>query len=144
MTTRNRTRADVPATRIVYYPDPTITDPHTALARHTIADLEARRREDAVLYARWVQRQAIIAERDRRTRRILIWTFAGIGTTVLAGLGIAGWLAYRAIATTAANATAADTAGGGSWLLGLALGAIVLAGAVYGGHKCITIIEHRH
>ncbi|MEV4534671.1 hypothetical protein AB0J82_12660 [Asanoa sp. NPDC049518] len=138
MTTRTRRgTTDVPATRIVYYPDPTATtDPHAALVRHTVAELQARRRRDDVLYARWVQRQAVIAERDRRTRRALLWAFAGIGTTVIAVIVTACWLTYRAI-TTAATFD-------GSWLLGIALGAVVLSGIVAGGHKCITVIEHRH
>lgn len=134
MTTRTHTRAPQ---RVVYYPDPT-TDPYTDLIRYTPTQLAARHCRDRQLYAAWVTRQAAIAQRDRRNRRILLAVLGGLALAVVAGLALAGWFAYH----TVTAATATTPAGG--WLIGVALGLLLLAGLAGVGHKCITVIEHRH
>lgn len=131
-----RTPTNVPATRIVYYPDPTLTDPHSELIRYTAREMAARRRTDQVLYTRWLARQAQIAERDRRTRRVFVIVGLTSLTLTLGFLGVAIWQICRAISSAATF--------DGSWLLGLALATVVLTGAFVGGHRCITLIEHRH
>jgi hypothetical protein len=136
MTTRTRRTPAVPASRVVYYPDPT-TDPYTELARYTAAELAARRRRDAQLYARWAARQAAIAEQDRRNRRSLLAALGVFALAVVAGLALTAWFAYRIVTAAADHVDS-------SWLGLAALGLLVLAGLAVGGHRCITIVEHRH
>jgi hypothetical protein len=98
----------------------------------TPAALAARRAEQAALYARWRARQAAIAEHDRKVRRFLLGFGAAIGTGVLAGIAVAGWLAYHAIATA------------GAGLLAVPLVVLAALGLAVGGHRCITIVQHWH
>lgn len=133
ITTTTATAA--PAPRIIHYIDPA-PSPQTELLLHTAAVLAARRQRDRALYARWVKRQAAIAERDRKVRRFMLGFGVTVAVAMLGVCGVVGWLAYQAITTAAANA--------GAWIGGLVIGALVLGGAVAGGCRCVTIIEHRH
>lgn len=80
--------------RVVYYPTP---HPHAEMVAYTLAEIDAKRRTDQLLYARWKARQADIRERDRQARRF----WAGFGATVGAGLltaaAIGGWALYTVI-----------------------------------------------
>lgn len=119
--------------RVIHYASPA-TDPYADLMRYTGAELAARRHDDAVLYARWIARQAQIAERDRRTRRFMVGFGAAVAVALLTGCGVAGWLVYRAV-----------TAAAGIPVAGLIVGAVFLLGAtVAGGRACVTVVQHRH
>lgn len=97
----------------------------------TPAEVAARRRTDQVLYARWVERQAEFAERDRRVRRFMLGFGAVLALVLVAGVAVLGWLAYRA--------------GGGMWLVLLVpLVVLALAGMGAGGRRCVTIVQHWH
>ena len=128
-----RAEAARPAVRYYPLPDqqpaPDLTD--LALYRQHVTEVAERRRHNAVLYARWKQRQAATAERDRRNRTVLLGTGITVGLGLLAGLGVAGWLIWHALA-------------GVNWLLVLPL--ILLGLAVLGsvGHRCITVVQHWH
>jgi hypothetical protein len=96
----------------------------------TVAEVQARRRQDQLLYARWTQRQAVYAERDRKVRRFWLGFGASVGVAVVVALVVAGWLLY--------------TAAGGAWVLLALLGVPALGVVVPVGHRCITTIQHWH
>src|SRR5204862_6548766 len=100
-------------------------------AQHA-AQLATREREQRALYARWAARQAAYAEHDRKVRRFWLGFGAIVAVAVLAGLAVAGWLAYRAVT------------GAGLGLLAVPAVVLVLAGLVVGGHRCITVVQHWH
>ncbi len=118
-----------PAPRVVHYVDPAARQ---ELLHSTAAQLAARQREQRLLYARWEARQAAIAERDRKVRRFWLGFGAVVGTAVLAGLAVAGWLVYHAITTA------------GIGLLAVPLIVLAAAGVAVGGHRCITTVQHWH
>jgi hypothetical protein len=122
--------AQPPAPRVIHYIDPA---PRRDLVAYTAAELAARRREQEVLYARWVARQAAIAERDRKVRRFWLGFGAIAAAGLLTGLVVAGWLVWHAIATVGLGA--------------LAVPIVILAVVgllVVGGHRCITVVQHWH
>ena len=98
----------------------------------TRAELAARRRHDAEQYARWQARQLAQAERDRRVRRFLLGFGLAVGTGLLAGIAISGWLIWHALATA------------GVGVLAVPLVLLVAAGLVVGGQRCITVVQHWH
>lgn len=104
-----------------------------AYRRHA-AEVAARRERDRILRARWQQRQNAIAERDRRTRKVVLALAAIVGVGVLAGLCLAMWLIWHAL-TDINWAIVAPIA-----LVGLA--AVGLLGRA--GHRCITVVQHWH
>jgi hypothetical protein len=120
--------APVPAIRVVHYVDPTAR----TIQLVTKEELLARRAEQRALNARWAQRQAAIAEHDRKVRRFWLGFGAVVGTAVLAGLGVAGWLVYHAVTAI------------GLGLLAVPLVILAIAGLVVGGHRCITVVQHWH
>lgn len=132
--TRHPARRTDTRPAVHYYPLPEPAAPDLtdlALYRQHVTELAQRRRNDAVLYARWKQRQAATAERDRRNRTVLLGAGITVGLGLLGGLGIAGWLIWHTLA-------------GVNWLLVLPL--ILLGLAVLGsvGHRCITVVQHWH
>src|SRR5512145_1141413 len=66
-------------------------------AVYTPAELAARRRKDAELYARFLVRQARFAERDRRWRRFWLGFGAVLGLVLVLACVLAGWLVYAAV-----------------------------------------------
>jgi hypothetical protein len=113
----------MPAPRVIHYPDPATASP-LILTRE---QLLARQRREQALYARWAQRQAEIAERDRKVRRFWLGFGAITGLAVVAFAVAAVWLAWTVIGL-------------------LAIPAVVLGGAglVAGGQRCITVVQHWH
>jgi hypothetical protein len=98
----------------------------------TRAELVARRRRDAEQYARWQARQLAQAERDRKVRRFLLGAGLAVGTGLMVGLAVAGWLIWHALATA------------GVGVLAVPLVLLVAAGLVVGGQRCITVVQHWH
>lgn len=130
------TRRTAPAPRpaVHYYPLPEVAAPDLtdlAVFRRHAAELAARRETDRILYARWRQRQAAIAERDRRNRAVALGIGATLGAGLLTGLGVAGWLLWHALAGT-------------DWTLVIAFGLLGLALLGSVGHRCITVVQHWH
>jgi hypothetical protein len=82
-----RTMASTPAPRVITYADP--AGPGT-VQLVTPAQLAARQRENQLLYARWLVRQAAIAQRDRKLRRIGLIVAAVVMAVVLTGLALLG------------------------------------------------------
>lgn len=115
--------------RVIHYVDSTpaeLTYPmHPAL-------LAIRREQQKALYARWKQRQEVIAERDRKLRRFWLGFGAIIAVALLLGLGLAGWFLWQAIAALSLGV--------------LAIPAVLLLIALlgFGGHKCVTVVQHWH
>ena len=98
----------------------------------TRAELAARRKREAEQYDRWRARQMEIAERDRKVRRFLLGVGLAVGTGLLSGIGVAGWLVYHAIVSAGAGLIAAP------------LVLFAVAGLAVGGHRCVTIVQHWH
>jgi hypothetical protein len=126
-----RTLTPTTPTRVVHYIDPT---PRADLVMYSRRQLAARRREQAAMYNRWLQRQHAIAEHDRKIRRFLIGFGAAAGIGLLAILAVAGWLVYRAIAHVDA----------GTWHAGLGLTVLAVLATLVGGSGCVTIVKHWH
>jgi hypothetical protein len=134
MTRPVRTGTPVARPAVHYYPMPEVAVPdvaNLAVYRQHAAELAARRETDRILYLRWKQRQAAMAEKDRRNRTFLLGLGATVGVGLFTGLGVAAWLLWHAL-------TSID------WLLvlPLALVALGLLGRV--GHRCITVVQHWH
>lgn len=132
MPARHHNRHPVPARThrpdaVLYLPN----GPYGQLTPYTPAELAAHRRQDQILHARWVQRQAAIAAHDRKVRGF--WTGLGtvVGLALIAGCALGGWLI----------STRVDA---GTVLAVLALAAVTVPAAVIGGHRCITTVTHRH
>jgi hypothetical protein len=119
------------ATPVTHYVEATATG---ELIGYTPAQLAARQRRDAILYARRMHQRAAIAERDRRRRTVLLGLGATLGVGLLAGIGVAGWLLYTALAAI------------NWWLVaGLAVIALVALGVLgRAGRGCTTVVQHWH
>lgn len=122
--------ATVPAPRIIHYADPTA--PAAGLQLMTERELAARRAQDRILYARWLQRRAAQAEKDRKVRRFLFGFGTVIGLAVLALVGGLVWAIAHAAAAI------------GVGLLAIPAAILVVAGVAVGGHRCITVVQHWH
>ncbi|GAA1879622.1 hypothetical protein [Asanoa iriomotensis] len=118
------------AVRIIHYIDPATGGGD--LQTLTERELIAKRQRDQIVYARWLQRRAVIAERDRKVRRF--WLGFGIvfGLGALAVIGGVVWFLF--------NMTAALGLG----LLSIPVAILALAGLAVGGHRCVTIVQHWH
>jgi hypothetical protein len=117
---------------VVTYLQPEPVPAHYLYSR---AELAARRRDQQLAYARWSERQLAIAEHDRKVRRFMLGFGAVIGTGILTGVGVAGWIIYHAITGVSS----------GAWLTALGIAAVIAGpAALVGGHRCITVISHRH
>ncbi|SNY09679.1 hypothetical protein [Paractinoplanes atraurantiacus] len=98
----------------------------------TAEEVEAWHAKNARQRIRYAKQRAVINERDRRVRRFWL----GFGVTVgVVFLGVLGWLVWMA------------------WMFLSVIGLGVLAfpillaaagAAVFGGHKCITVVQHWH
>ncbi len=129
MAKRLATRPVLPA-QVIHYVDP--ATPAELAYPLNPADLAAKQRKDAVLYARWKARQVAIAERERKFRRFWLGFGAVIALALLAVLGVGVWLIWLAL--TSINLGA----------LAIPLGVLVFAGGLLGGHHCVTTVTHRH
>jgi hypothetical protein len=123
------------APRVIHYVQPA-PQADASLLLYTAAELASRRREEQVLYARWLARRAVQAERDRRVRRFWLGFGAVVAVAVLAALALLGWLAYQAISGV--------MAGAGLGLLGVLAVVLLVALVGVGGHRCVTTIQHWH
>src|SRR4051794_20757612 len=119
------TRPPVP--RVIHYVDPATTA-EQLYPLHP-AQLAARQRQQRALYARWAQRQAAIAARDRKVRRFWLGFGAIVGLAAVAGLITAGWLLWTGI---------------GLGALAVPVLIAVIAALAVGGHRCITVVQHWH
>jgi hypothetical protein len=95
-----------------------------------------RRREQAVLYQRWLLRQEAIRARDKKVRRFLFGLGAVVGLGLLTACTVGGWLVYHTLTHISTNPA--------GWLVGVALAVIAVSGVLLGGHRCITTIQHWH
>jgi Flp pilus assembly protein TadB len=118
-----------PDIRVIPYVDP--AQP-AAMQLYTAQELAQRRAQDRVLYARWQLRQAEYAERDRKVRKFMLGFAAAFAAVAVVAVGLLVWLAYTAIVSI----------GAGLLLVPLAL--VALAGVAFGGHRCVTIVQHWH
>lgn len=116
-----------PAPRVIHYADP--AHPTNGLQPLSERELAAKRRQDQILYGRWLVRQAELAERDRKVRRFWLGFGATAGLGVLAGLGVVVWV----IASS-----------GVGLLLAVPAVFLAVAGLAVGGHKCVTVVQHWH
>ena len=132
MTRRPAARTGLARPVVHYQPTPAPLTPADLVGyQRYAAEVAARRQQDRVLYLRWKQRQAAIAEHDRRARAFLLALATTVGVGVLAALALTVWLLWHAIT-------------GIDWILALPLAVIglgVLGGA---GHRCITVVQHWH
>jgi hypothetical protein len=122
---------NVPATRIIYYPDPT---PAPVVA-YTAAQLAAQREERALQYAQWRIRYAAIQEHDRYTRRILTRVLLTVAVVLAALVAWCGWHIYQALT----HLSWQPITDAGPIVLGFLLGITVV-----GGCGCVTIVRHYH
>jgi sterol desaturase/sphingolipid hydroxylase (fatty acid hydroxylase superfamily) len=110
---------------VVHYVDPTSQQ----MLYLTPAQLAARQRQDALLYARWRQRRKVQRERDRKLRRFWLGFGATVGLAFLTAMLFVGWLIWTVV-------------GLGVLAVPLVIGLSVVLAA--GGHRCITIVQHMH
>ncbi len=98
---------------------------------YTPAQVAAKQRQDAILYARWRQRHAAQAARDRKARRFLLGLGITVGVGILAALAALAWLIVHALA------------GIGLPLIAAVIAAVAGLG-LFAGHRCITVVQHWH
>src|SRR6185503_6613178 len=111
---------NVPATRIIYYPDPT---PAPVVA-YTPRELADRRQELALRYLQWRTRYEAMQERDRHTRRILTRVLLTVAVVLAALVAWCGWHIYQALT----HLTWQPIVDAGPILLGFLLGITVVGG----------------
>jgi hypothetical protein len=118
-------------TRVVHYIDPAM---QADLTRYGLNPAEVFRQQqrNTELYLRWKTRQAEIKERDLKFRRFWLSFGAVIALAFLTGLAVGGWMLWQALAAVG--------------LAALTIPLILAAGvlAAFGGHRCITIVQHMH
>jgi Flp pilus assembly protein TadB len=110
---------------VVQYLDPAAQQ----LLYLTPAQLAARQRQDAILYARSRERRRVQRERDRKLRRFWLGFGATVGLAFLIAMLLVGWLIWTVV-------------GLGVLAVPLVIGLSVALAA--GGHRCITIVQHMH
>lgn len=115
------------AQRVEYYVDPAAQ----ATVQLTPAQLAARQRRDAILYARWRARQAQIAARDAQTRKVLIVLAVLVCVGLLAAAGLVVWMLVSVVTSAGAPLVVAAVAT-----------VVLLSGVV--GHRCVTVVQHWH
>jgi hypothetical protein len=124
-------QVQAPAPRVVHYVDP--APARTAeILLYSAAQLAQRRREEHLLYTRWVARQARYAEHDRKVRRFWLGFGSVVGGCLVAAVGAGGWLLYHAVTHTPLG------------LLAVPLLVLAGLGVAVGGHRCITVVQHWH
>jgi hypothetical protein len=109
---------------------------HAELAayRRHVAEVAARRERDRVLRVRWEQRQAAVADRDRRTRKVLIVLGGTVGVGVLAGVGLVVWLIWHAVNDVNWSA-----------VVPIFVGGLVVFGLIArAGRRCVIVVQHWH
>jgi hypothetical protein len=124
--TRRLPATRMPAPRVIHYVDAAAVP---ELVLRTDAQVAAQQRRQHELYLRWKTRQEEIAVQDRKVRRFWLGFGASIGLAVLLTLLILGWLAWTAL---------------GLGVLAVPLVIACTAGLAYGGHRCITVVQHWH
>jgi hypothetical protein len=83
-------------------------------------------------YLLWKAEQEATAARDRQLRRFWLGFGAVFALGLLAGLAVAGWFIWHALAALSIGALAIPVV--------LALAALIGVG----GQKCITVVQHWH
>lgn len=126
MARNNRLPVQMPEARIVYMPDPAM---RADLERLTATQAATRRAQQRALYEMWQQRQARIAEHDRKVRRFWSGFGAVIAFVFLALVGFAAWWLWTVV---------------GLGMLAIPLLVLAATATAVGGHRCITIVQHMH
>jgi hypothetical protein len=120
-------------TRVVHYINPAMQADLTQYGLLDQAEILRRKQRDSELYLKWKIRQAEIKENDRKFRRFWLGFGAIVGLVFLTVVFVGGWLIW-------------------SYLAALGFTAIVIvpvilllaSGIAFGGHRCITIVQHMH
>ena len=118
--------------RVVHYVDPAMQSDLQRYGLLNPAEMVRQQQRNTELYLRWKARQAEIKERDTKLRRFWLSFGAVIAVAFLAVVGGVGWLIWTYLA-------AID--------LGVfAIPAVLLlaSGLLFGGHRCVTIVQHWH
>jgi Flp pilus assembly protein TadB len=115
-----------PTTQVVYVQDPAL---QADLERLTASEMQTRRAQQRAMYRMWQERQARIAEHDRKVRRFWLGFGAVFAFAFLLLVVVTAWWLWTAV-------------GLGMFAIPLLfLGATVTA---VGGHRCVTIVQHWH
>ena len=129
MARRNLSVQPIQPVRVVHYVDPAMQSDLQRYGLLNPAEIVRQQQRNTELYLRWKTRQADIRERDTKFRRVFLGLGAVIGVAFLAAVLLAGWLLWTVV-------------GLGVLAVPLVLG---LGGiAAFGGHRCITIVQHMH
>ncbi|MEU4241049.1 hypothetical protein [Actinoplanes sp. NPDC026619] len=132
MARRNTSVQPVQPVRVVHYVDPAMQSDLQRYGLLNPAEMIRQQQRNTELYLRWKTRQAEIKERDRKYRRF--WT----GFGALVGLAFLGLVAV--IGRLVFNFLAALDLG----VLALPVVLVLVVSLGFGGHRCITIVQHWH
>lgn len=98
----------------------------------TPAQIVEQQQRNTELYYRWKYRQVEIKAKDAKVRRFWLSFGAVIGLAFLAVLTVGGWLLWHYLHLV------------GLGVLFLPVLLIGSTGIAWGGHRCITIVQHMH
>jgi hypothetical protein len=115
--------------RVVHYVDPAMQSDLQRYGLLNPAEIVRQQQRNTELYLRWKTRQAEIKERDAKFRRFWAGFGALVGLVFTAGLVIGGWLLWTVM---------------GLGVLAVPVVLAIAGGLAFGGHRCITIVQHWH
>ena len=129
MARRNLPVPQIQPVRTVHYVDPAMQSDLIRYGLLNPAEIVRQQQRNTELYLRWKTRQAEIRERDTKFRRFWLGFGALVGLAFLAALLIGGWLLWTVL---------------GLGALTIPVVALIAVGLAFGGHRCITIVQHMH
>lgn len=126
---RNLPVQRVQPVRVVHYVDPAMQSDLTRYGLLNPAEILRQQQRNSELYLQWKLRQADIKERDAKFRRFWLGFGALVGLVFLAVLVAGGWLLWTVL---------------GLGVLAVPVVLLLASCVAYGGHRCITIVQHMH
>lgn len=129
MARRNLPVQRIQPVRTIHYVDPAMQSDLTRYGLLNPAEIVKQQQRNTELYLRWKQRQEEIKANDKKFRRFWLGFGSTIGLAFLAGVFAAGWWLWTAL---------------GLGVLAVPVMAMVAAAVAFGGHRCITIVQHMH
>jgi hypothetical protein len=129
MARRNLSVRPIQPVRVVHYVDPAMQSDLQRYGLLNPAEILKQQQRNTELYLRWKTRQAEIKEHDKKFRRFWAGFGALVGLVFLVAVFVGGWLLWTVL---------------GLGALAVPVVLVIAGGLAFGGHRCITIVQHMH